>query len=260
MSNLEAFILGLVQGLTEFLPVSSSGHLEIGKFLFGNLQDSLNFTVAVHGATVLSIIVVFWKDIVRLLEGLFAFKKNEETIYIGKLLLSAIPVGILGILLKDEIESLFSGKIHFVGGMLIFTGVLLFTTALVPVGKRKISWFDSFIIGIAQAIAVLPGVSRSGATIVTSLLLGNDRTEATRFSFLMVLLPVIGANFIEIWSGDFSSQNPVGTIPLAIGFITAFISGLFACKWMLSIVRKGKLIYFAVYCLIIGVIALFLIH
>ena len=260
MNNFEAFILGLVQGLTEFLPVSSSGHLEIGKFLFGNLQESLNFTVAVHGATVLSIVVVFWKDIVALLRGLFAFRKNEETIYLLKLLLSAVPVGILGVLFKDDIEALFNGRIHFVGTMLIATGILLFVTTLIPVGKRKISWLDALIIGIAQAIAVLPGISRSGSTIVTGLLLGNDRTEAARFSFLMVLLPVIGTNFIEIYSGDFSSKNPVGTLPLMIGFITAFISGLFACKWMLSVVRKGKLFYFAIYCVIVGLVALLFMH
>ncbi|HHJ10274.1 MAG TPA: undecaprenyl-diphosphate phosphatase [Bacteroidetes bacterium] len=260
MNNMEAFVLGLVQGLTEFLPVSSSGHLEIGKFLFGNLEESLNYTVAVHGATVLSIIVVFWKDIVALFQGLFAFQINKDTIYILKILLSAIPVGILGMLFKDDVEALFNGRIHFVGAMLIVTGILLFATTLVPVGKRKISWLDSLIIGIAQAAAVLPGISRSGATIVTGLLLGNDRTETTRFSFLMVLLPVIGANFIEIYSGDFSSKNPVGTLPLVIGFITAFISGLFACKWMLSIVRKGKLFYFAIYCVVVGLGALLFFH
>jgi len=260
MNNMEAFVLGLVQGLTEFLPVSSSGHLEIGKFLFGNLEESLNYTVAVHGATVLSIIVVFWKDIVALFQGLFAFQINKDTIYILKILLSAIPVGILGMLFKDDVEALFNGRIHFVGAMLIVTGILLFATTLVPVGKRKISWLDSLIIGIAQAAAVLPGISRSGATIVTGLLLGNDRTETTRFSFLMVLLPVIGANFIEIYSGDFSNKNPVGTLPLVIGFITAFISGLFACKWMLSIVRKGKLFYFAIYCVVVGLGALLFFH
>ncbi len=260
MTDFEAFILGLIQGLTEFLPVSSSGHLEIGKYLFGNLQESLNFTVAVHGATVLSTLVVFRKDIVRLLKGLFAFRVNDETIYIGKLLLSAVPVAILGVLFKDDIEALFEGRIHFVGGMLIFTGIILFTTLLVPAGKRKISWWHSLVIGVAQAVAVLPGVSRSGATIATGLLLGNERTEITRFSFLMVLLPVIGANFIEITSGDFSGPNSVGTLPLVIGFITAFISGLFACKWMLSLVKKGKLFYFALYCVLIGIVALLFIH
>ncbi len=256
MSALQALILGLIQGLTEFLPVSSSGHLEIGKYLLGDLPESLNFTVAVHGATVLSILVVFRKDLFVLLKGLFAFRWNEETIYISKLLLSAIPVAIVGVLFKDEVEALFSGKIHFVGGMLLITGVLLFVTSLVPAGKRKISWMDSFVIGIAQAVAVLPGISRSGSTIVTALILGNDREEATRFSFLMVLLPVIGANLLEITSGEFSSGSAVGPTPLLIGFVAAFISGLFACKWMLSLVRKGKLWYFAVYCLIIGFLAL----
>ena len=257
MTALKALILGLIQGLTEFLPVSSSGHLEIGKYLLGNLPESLNFTVAVHGATVLSIIVVFWKDIVSLVRGVFAFKINHETVYVLKLLVSAIPVGIVGLLFKDQIEALFSGRIRFVGGMLILTGLLLFTASLVPAGKRKISWLDSFVIGLAQAVAVLPGVSRSGSTIVTALLLGDDRTEATRFSFLMVLLPVIGANMMEVYSGDFSAGNSVGPGPLVIGAVAAFISGLFACKWMLSLVRKGKLWYFAVYCLIIGVLALF---
>ena len=257
MTALEALILGLIQGLTEFLPVSSSGHLEIGKYLLGNLPESLNFTVAVHGATVLSIIVVFWKDIVSLIRGLFAFKMNRETVYVLKLLVSAIPVGIIGLLFKDQIEALFSGRVRFVGGMLVLTGLLLFTASLVPAGKRKISWLDSFVIGMAQAVAVLPGISRSGSTIVTALLLGDDRTEATRFSFLMVLLPVIGANLMEVYSGDFSAGNSVGTGPLIIGALAAFISGLFACKWMLSLVRKGKLWYFAVYRLIIGALALF---
>ena len=257
MTALEALILGLIQGLTEFLPVSSSGHLEIGKYLLGNLPESLNFTVAVHGATVLSIIVVFWKDIVSLIRGLFAFKMNQETVYVLKLLVSAIPVGIIGLLFKDQIEALFSGRVRFVGGMLVLTGLLLFTASLVPAGKRKISWLDSFVIGMAQVVAVLPGISRSGSTIVTALLLGDDRTEATRFSFLMVLLPVIGANLMEVYSGDFSAGNSVGTGPLIIGALAAFISGLFACKWMLSLVRKGKLWYFAVYCLIIGAVALF---
>jgi len=257
MNGLEALILGLIQGLTEFLPVSSSGHLEIGKYLLGNIPESLNFTVAVHGATVLSTIVVFRKDLYNLFRGLFAFRMNQDTIYVLKLLISAIPVGIIGLLFKDEVEALFSGRIHFVGGMLIITGGVLFTASLVPAGKRKISWLDSFVIGIAQAMAVLPGISRSGSTIVTSLLLGDERTAATRFSFLMVLLPVIGANFIEIYSGDFSGESAVTTGPLIIGFIAAFISGLFACKWMLSLVRKGKLWYFAVYCLVIGGLALF---
>ncbi len=257
MTGLEALILGLIQGLTEFLPVSSSGHLEIGKYLLGDLPESLNFTVAVHGATVLSIIVVFWKDIVALVKGLFAFRMNEETIYVLKLLVSAIPVGIVGLLFKDQVEALFSGKVRFVGGMLVLTGIILFTASVVPAGKKKVSWLDSFVIGIAQAVAVLPGISRSGSTIVAALLLGDDRTEATRFSFLMVLLPVIGANLMEIYSGDFSTGNSVGPIPLIIGAVVAFVSGLFACKWMLSLVRKGKLWYFAVYCLVIGAVALF---
>ncbi len=258
MSGWEAFLLGILQGLTEFLPVSSSGHLEIGKYLMGEIPESLNFTVAVHGATVLSTIVVFRKDLFRLFKGLFEFRWNQETIYLAKLILSAVPVAIIGLMFKDQIEGLFGGKIRFVGAMLIITGFLLAVASWVPSGKRKISWLDAFVIGVAQAVAVLPGISRSGSTIVTALLLGNDREEATRFSFLMVLLPVLGANFVEIVSGDFSSGGGAGTGAVVIGAIAAFVAGLFACRWMISLVKKGKLWYFALYCLTIGGLAFFL--
>ncbi len=259
MTFWEAVLLGIVQGLTEFLPVSSSGHLEIGKFLLGEIPESLNFTVAVHGATVLSTVVVFRKDLWHLIRGLLAFRWNEETVYILKLLLSALPVALIGFLFKDRIEALFTGNVHFVGGMLLITGVLLGIASFVPAGKRGISWLDALVIGVAQAFAVIPGISRSGSTIVTALLLGNEREEATRFSFLMVLLPVVGANLVEILSGDFSGSGSVGTGALLAGTVAAFLAGLVACKWMISLVKKGKLWYFALYCLMVGSMAFFLV-
>ncbi|MEA3476777.1 MAG: undecaprenyl-diphosphate phosphatase [Bacteroidota bacterium] len=257
MDWLEALILGLVQGLTEFLPVSSSGHLELGKAILNvNPEKSLMFTVLVHGATVLSTIVVFYKDIWRLIKGLFAFQWNEETSYIMKIIISMIPVAFLGFFFKEEVESFFSGNIRFVGSMLIVTAALLALTYFRKTNQRKVGFPDSILIGIAQAIAVLPGISRSGATISTGLVLGVKREFAARFSFLMVLIPILGANFKDLASGEMTGGAEVGVVPLIVGFLAAFISGLFACKWMIKIVRKGKLIYFAIYCLIIGVIAI----
>lgn len=255
MSWIEALILGIIQGLTEFLPVSSSGHLELGKAILGvNAEKSLIFTVVVHGATVLSTIVVFYKDIWSLIKGLFAFRWNEETAYIAKIFISMIPVLILGLFFKEEVESFFTGNVMLVGFMLIVTSLLLISTYLIKNNERKIGFFDSFIIGIAQALAVMPGISRSGATISTGLLLGNKKANIARFSFLMVLIPIIGANFKDIYDGG-ASANGIGVIPLIVGFIAAFISGLLACKWMIGIVKKGKLLYFAIYCFIIGSIA-----
>ncbi len=253
MDWLEALILGIIQGLTEFLPVSSSGHLELGKAILGvNAEKSLMFTVVVHGATVLSTMVVFYKDIFQLLKGLFAFRWNEETIYITKILISMIPVIILGIFFKEQIEGFFTGNVLFVGSMLIITSMLLLSTYLIKHNERKISFADSFIIGIAQALAVLPGISRSGATISTGLLLGNRKANIARFSFLMVLIPILGANFKDIYDGGMTSADGIGLVPLGIGFLAAFISGLLACRWMIGIVKKGNLIYFAVYCFVIG--------
>lgn len=253
MDWLEALILGLIQGLTEFLPVSSSGHLELGKVILGvNAKESLAFTVVVHGATVLSTIVIFRKDILKLLKGLLAFKWNEETAYVSKIVVSMIPVLILGLLFKDYIESFFTGNVLLVGSMLIVTSMLLMSTYLIKSNERKISFLDSFIIGIAQALAVMPGISRSGATISTGLLLGDKKANVARFSFLMVLIPILGANFKDIYDGGMSAEGGVGIIPLVVGFLAAFISGLLACKWMIGIVKKGKLIYFAVYCFLIG--------
>ncbi len=258
MTWIEALILGLIQGLTEFLPVSSSGHLEIGKVLLNvEVKEDITFTVLVHFATVLSTITVFFGEIRELTIGLFAFRWNAETKYVSKILLSMIPVLILGILFKEEVESLFSGNLHLVGGALLVTAALLISTQLVKPGTKKIPFPDALLMGIAQAIAVIPGISRSGATISTGLLLKNDRSEVARFSFLMVLIPIIGAALLDILS--FSSSTPEPAIsagPLIIGFIAAYISGVLACTWMIRLVKRGNLYWFALYCAVIGIIAI----
>jgi undecaprenyl-diphosphatase len=257
MNWLEALILGLVQGLTEFLPVSSSGHLELGKYLLDiNAEKSLMFTVVVHGATVLSTIVVFHKDIFNLFKGLFAFKWNEETQYIFKLAVSMIPVAIVGLFFKDEVEALFTGNIIFVGSMLLVTSAMLTFTYFAKSNTRNITFLDSLVIGVAQALAVIPGISRSGSTISTGLLIGNKKELVTRFSFLMVLVPIIGANFKDILDGGMTSNDAIGVLPLVVGFFAAFISGLFACKWMIKIVNKGKLTWFAIYTALVGITAI----
>ena len=257
MNWLEAFILGLIQGLTEFLPVSSSGHLEIGKALMGiEARESLSFTVVVHGATVLSTIVVFRKDLVELFRAFFRFQWNEETQYLFKIGLSMLPVGIIGLFFKDEIEQLFDGNLLLVGAMLWFTAILLGFTYYAKPKDRDVSWRNAFIIGLSQAVAVLPGISRSGSTIATGLLLGVNKEKAARFSFLMVLVPIIGANLKDALDGTFTAEAGVGPMALVIGFITAFVSGWLACSWMIRIVKEGKLIYFAIYCAIVGSIAL----
>ncbi len=257
MNWIEAFILGLIQGLTEFLPVSSSGHLELGKVLLGiEATNSLTFTVVVHGATVLSTIVIFRKDIFRLIQGLFCFKWNAETQYIAKILVSVIPVAIIGLAFKDEIKSLFVGNILLVGIMLLATAILLAFTYFAKERTKKISFSNALIIGIAQAIAVLPGMSRSGSTIATGLLLGNNKADVAKFSFLMVLIPIMGENFLDLISGEMTSSSSISPTALLVGFVTAFVTGLVACKWMISIVKKGKLIYFAAYCAIVGCLAI----
>jgi len=257
MGWFEALILGIVQGLTEFLPVSSSGHLEIGKVLLGvNAEKSLVFTVVVHGATVLSTIVVFHKEIWDLILGFFKLKWNDQTKYIFKIIVSMIPVIFIGLFFAEEIESLFTGNLVFVGSMLIVTSVLLGFTYFSKSNKRNINFLDSFIIGIAQAFAVLPGISRSGSTIATGILIGNKKEIIAKFSFLMVLIPIIGANLKDVVGGEMTSNSSIGIMPLLIGFIAAFISGLLACKWMIGLVKKGKLIYFSIYCFIIGLAAI----
>ena len=257
MNLIEALILGIIQGLTEFLPVSSSGHLEIGKAIFGiDAESSFSFSIAVHGATVLSTIVVFWQEILKLFKGAIKFKYNNETRYILKILVSLVPVIIVGFFFKDDIESFFNGDIRFVGFMLLITAALLFLSTIVKARKRKITYLDAFIIGIAQAFAVLPGISRSGATISTGILIGNSRDGLARFSFLMVLVPVIGANFVELVSGDFYGDNSIGPLVLVAGFLSAFITGYLACKWMIGIVKRGKLYWFGIYCLLLGLLTL----
>ncbi len=257
MNWLEALILGLLQGLTEFLPVSSSGHLEIGKALLGiEAGETLMFTVVVHGATVLSTIFVFRKDLATLFTDSITLKWNDSTRYSLKLIISMVPVVILGLFFKEEIEQFFTGRVVFVGSMLLITAALLASTYLRRKNNRDIGYLDGLIIGIAQAIAVLPGISRSGTTISTGLLLGNRRDQVTRFSFLMVLVPIIGANAKDILDTGLTGMERIGFLPLAVGFVAAVLSGLLACKAMIRIVNRGGLAWFAVYCAIIGLIAI----
>ena len=258
MSEFQALLLGILQGLTEFLPVSSSGHLEIGHALLGvDTSNNLLFALVVHFATVLSTVVVFRKDITELLKGLLAFKWNDETIYVSKLIVSSVPVLILGLLFQDEIEQLFTSNLILVGSMLLVTAILLSLTHFAKKTDGKITFFKAIIIGIAQALAVIPGISRSGATIASGLLLGSKRENVAKFSFLMVLIPILGAAFLDLAGNKITTSNDISTLTLLIGFISAFVSGLFACAWMIKIVKRGKLIYFAIYCMVIGLIAIF---
>ncbi len=258
MNWYEAIILGLIQGLTEFLPVSSSGHLEIGKSLFGiDAADSFYFTVTVHGATVASTLVVFWKEIIKLLKGSLEFRMNDETVYIIKLVISMIPVGIVGIFFRDYVGGLFNGNMNLVGSVLLVTALLLAAGHFMRKKERSIGYFDSFIIGIVQALAVIPGISRSGATIATGMMLGNRKDELAKFSFLMVLVPVIGANLLEMLSGKVTAGN-TGTGVILAGTVTAFLSGYIACRWMINLVRRSKMIWFAIYCTLAGLITFFL--
>ena len=258
MTWLEALILGLVQGLTEFLPVSSSGHLEIGKVLLNiEVKEDLVFTVMVHFATVLSTITVFYQDIRKLFAGLFRFQWNEETRYISKILISMVPVLIVGILFREEVESLFTGNLLLVGGALIVTALLLVSTQLVRPGTRKIPFLDAFLMGIAQAVATIPGISRSGATISTGLLLKNDRSEVAQFSFLMVLLPIIGAALLDMLTMKSSTASAgISASSLIVGFVAAYLSGYLACRWMISLVKRGNLYWFAIYCAAVGIISI----
>lgn len=255
MTWLEALVLGVIQGLTEFLPVSSSGHLQIFSALFGiQGEENLTFAVAVHAATVCSTIVVLRKEIWDLLQGFFRFTWNEETIYIAKIVLSMIPVAIVGVFLKDQVEALFGSGLLVVGIALLLTACLLaFAYYARPRAKTTISFRDAFIIGIAQACAVLPGLSRSGSTIATGILLGNNKEKVAKFSFLMVLVPILGEAFLDLMKGDFTQgESGISMLSLTVGFLAAFISGFLACSWMLNLVKKGKLIWFAVYCLVVG--------
>ncbi|MEZ4840857.1 MAG: undecaprenyl-diphosphatase UppP [Flavobacteriaceae bacterium] len=258
MSYLESIILGLIQGLTEFLPVSSSGHLELMKALFGDQslpQESLTFTVVLHFATALSTLLVFRDEVLQIIKGIFQFKWNDEMKFSLKIIISMIPAVIIGLLFEKELESFFNGKILLVGAMLIVTAILLLLADKAKNTNKSVSYQNSFIIGISQAIAMLPGISRSGATISTSVLLGIDRTKAARFSFLMVVPLILGKVAKDILSGEISFEST--QLPqMTVGFIVAFVSGLFACSWMITLVKKSKLIYFSIYCLIIGIIAI----
>lgn len=266
MSWLQALILGLVQGLTEFLPVSSSGHLAIGREILGvEASEDLVFEITVHAATVLATVIVFRKQIWKLLCGLFKFKYNDETDYVFKILVSLIPVFVVGMLFKDAVEAMFSSLL-VVGIALIVTALLLFFSDMVSKGRSAaaqepdkyqngISYWQAFVIGLGQAVAVVPGLSRSGTTISTGLLCGVKREAVAQFSFLMVLIPILGEAFLEVVGGEVGASS-VGLLPLAVGFIAAFISGVFACRVMIALVKRAKLKWFALYCAVVGVLVI----
>ena len=264
MSWLEALILGLLQGLTEYLPVSSSGHLTIGSALFGiEGEENLTFTIAVHIATVFSTLVILWKEVSWLFKGVLKFQMNDETRYMLNIIISMIPVGIVGVFFKDYVESIFGSGLTIVGCMLLLTATLLaFAYYAKPRQKEKISTLDAFIIGLAQACAVMPGLSRSGSTIATGLLLGNKKENLAQFSFLMVIPPILGEALLDIVKmiGGENVMGDISPVSLIVGFLAAFVSGCLACKWMINIVKKGKLIYFAIYCIVAALFCLIYAH
>lgn len=259
MEWFEALILGIVQGLTEYLPVSSSGHLAIGAHLFGmSGEENLTFTVAVHVATVLSTVVILWKEIVWIFADIFKWKWNEGMKYAVNILVSMIPVAIVGLLFKDKVEEIFGSGLLVVGICLLVTAALLaFSYFARPRQRENISPLHAFIIGIAQALAVLPGLSRSGSTIATGLLLGNKKERLAQFSFLMVIPPILGEALLDVKDmaelGVSQAMAGLSPMALAVGFIAAFVSGCLACQWMVNLVKKGKLIWFAVYCAVVGI-------
>ena len=254
MSLLEAIILGAIQGLTEFLPVSSSGHLELAKAILGDdslPEESLLFTVVVHFATALSTIIIFRKEIAEIIVGLLQFEWNEQMQFASKITLSMIPAVLVGVLFNDQIEALFNGQILLVGTMLLVTGALLFLADRVSTTERSMGFLSAFLVGISQAIAIMPGISRSGATICTSVLLGVDRERAARFSFLMVVPLIFGKMAKDLIDGGVSFSDH-SILPLLTGFVAAFATGLFACKWMITLVKNAKLVYFSIYCFVVG--------
>ena len=270
MTWFEALILGLIQGLTEFLPVSSSGHLEIGHAILGTAsEENLIFTVVLHVATVLSTLLVLWNEVAQLIKGTFTTMKwNTEKDYVAKILVSCIPVFIVGVFFKDEVEAFFGNGLLLVGICLLITSTLLFLSEyLTKLRMRKqadgeeigheVTYKDAFIIGIAQAVAVLPGLSRSGSTISTGLLCGVKKSAMAQFSFLMVLIPVLGEallDTLDLLKGELVVE--LGWVPMVVGFLAAFVSGAAACKWLIGIVRRQKLTYFAIYCLAAGALAI----
>lgn len=260
MDWLQALVLGIVQGLTEYLPVSSSGHLAIGSNLFGiEGEENLAFTVLVHVATVCSTLVVLWKEIDWILKGLFKFEMNAETKYFLNIVVSMIPIGIVGVFFKDAVEDVFGSGLLIVGCMLLLTATLLiFSYFAKPRQREHISMKDAFIIGLAQACAVMPGLSRSGSTIATGLMLGNKKESLAQFSFLMVIPPILGEALLDVLKmvkGD-DAFGDISALPLVVGFVAAFVSGCVACKWMINIVKKGKLVWFGVYCAIAGAVTI----
>lgn len=266
MDWLQSLVLGIIQGLSEYLPISSSGHIEIGRELLGldlPKDEALEFSVALHVATVLSTVVVLWREFLPLLTSFFGFKRDANTTYVFKILVSCIPVMIVGLCFKDFVEGFFGGSLTVVGICLLATAALLsfayfFRTRPVDLGRparrRDITFLDAFVIGIAQAIAVLPGLSRSGSTIATGIMLGNKSEEVAKFSFFMVILPILGEALLDVkdMAAGESAGTSVGLVPLIVGFVSAFVVGCIACKWMLNIVKRGKLVWFAVYCAIVG--------
>ncbi|MBR5849787.1 MAG: undecaprenyl-diphosphate phosphatase [Alistipes sp.] len=256
METLQAILLGLVQGITEFLPVSSSGHLQIAKELLGvEIENNITFDVTLHAATVLSTILVLWRELWRLIQGAFSRSFNDEQAYILKVVLSMIPAGVVGVCFADQIEALFS-SLWFVGAMLLLTAALLsFAYYAKPRQKQTISYRDAFLIGCAQALATMPGLSRSGSTIATGLILGNDKSSVANFSFIMVIPVILGKMLLDIVSGDMATMS-VPTPALVAGFLSAFVSGALACKFMIEIVKRGRLIWFAVYCAVVGLLCL----
>lgn len=276
MDTIDALIMGIVQGLAEYLPISSSGHLEICREILGlelSGADSLQFDVTLHVATVLSTIIVLWREFMPLCKSFFTFRRDDNFYYVCKILVSCIPVAIVGLFFKDAIESLFGQDLTLVGYCLLATAALLTfsyffrTRPLTEYGPansyrpRDISFTDAFVIGCAQAVAVLPGLSRSGTTIATGILIGDKREQVAQFSFFMVIIPILGEALLDVkdmlgaGAAD-SASTSIGAVPVIVGFIASLIVGCIACKWMLSIVKKGKLIWFAVYCVIVALICL----
>lgn len=273
MDWIDALILGLVQGLTEYLPVSSSGHLEIFKEILGidlPTDENLQFDIIVHAATVCSTLVVLWPMFSKLCRSFFTFRRDSDFYYVCKLLLSAVPVGIVGLLFKDKVEAIFGSGLGIVGICLLVTAALLLFAHLsdlraarlggnVPAASRgrDIGWWDAFIIGCAQAVAVLPGLSRSGTTIATGILLGDKRSQMAQFSFLMVIIPILGECLLDVKAMlEPGYASSTGVLPLVVGFVTAFAVGCAACSWMINLVKKGKLYWFSIYCVLMGIICL----
>jgi undecaprenyl-diphosphatase len=265
MGIVEAIIIGVVQGLSEFLPVSSSGHIELAKEVLQVPNEGMLFTIIVHAATALSTILIFWKDIVEIIKGLLQFKWNEQFKFALNIVLSMIPAVVIGLLFEEEIDSFFTGNVLLVGFMLLVTGSLLFLADRAKSSTKGVGAKEAIIIGISQAVAILPGISRSGATIGTSVLLGVDRSKAARFSFLMVVPLILGKMAKDILSGELfevdaatgeTLLNSSDIMALFAGFVAAFVTGLFACKWMISLVKKAQLKYFSYYCFVVGIIAI----